>query len=94
MLQLLKAFARCKELGAVAQVHAENGDLIATVSASHCYNNGCLCVVCSNRVWGETWSLLTLCVCVVCSKSVKGDLVMTNYVCVACLQKSVGCLLC
>lgn len=31
--QLLKAFTRCKELGALAQVHAENGDLIAAVSS-------------------------------------------------------------
>ena len=30
-LQLLKAFMRCKELGALAQVHAENGDIIAAV---------------------------------------------------------------
>ena len=32
-LQLVKAFARCKELGALAQVHAENGDVIEAVSA-------------------------------------------------------------
>ena len=30
--QMLQAFARCKEIGALAQVHAENGDLIAVVS--------------------------------------------------------------
>jgi dihydropyrimidinase len=30
--ELLEVFARCKELGALAQVHAENGDLIATKS--------------------------------------------------------------
>ena len=30
--QLMQSFARCKELGALAQVHAENGDVIATVS--------------------------------------------------------------
>ena len=30
--KLLEVFARCKELGALAQVHAENGDIIATVS--------------------------------------------------------------
>ena len=29
--QLLEAFIRCKELGALAQVHAENGDVIAKV---------------------------------------------------------------
>ena len=33
-LQMLEAFARCKEIGALAQVHAENGDLIAVVSFS------------------------------------------------------------
>lgn len=27
--ELYEVFERCKELGAVAQVHAENGDLIA-----------------------------------------------------------------
>lgn len=32
-LQLYESFARCKELGALAQVHAENGDLIAAQSA-------------------------------------------------------------
>lgn len=32
--QMLQAFARCKEIGAIAQVHAENGDLIAVVSFS------------------------------------------------------------
>ena len=26
--ELLKIFARCKELGALAQVHAENGDMV------------------------------------------------------------------
>lgn len=30
--ELYEAFSCCKELGAVAQVHAENGDLIALVS--------------------------------------------------------------
>lgn len=29
--ELYSAFAQCKEVGAVAQVHAENGDLIAEV---------------------------------------------------------------
>lgn len=32
VVQLMKAFMRCKELGALAQVHAENGDVIAAVS--------------------------------------------------------------
>jgi len=31
--EMYHAFTRCKELGALAQVHAENGDLIAEVSS-------------------------------------------------------------
>lgn len=34
--ELYAAFSQCKEIGAVAQVHAENGDLIAKVSMSKC----------------------------------------------------------
>ena len=34
--ELYAAFSQCKEIGAIAQVHAENGDLIAEVSVREC----------------------------------------------------------
>lgn len=34
--ELYAAFSQCKEVGAIAQVHAENGDLIAEVSKRKC----------------------------------------------------------
>ena len=36
--ELFAAFTQCKEIGAVAQVHAENGDLIAEVCTIKCCN--------------------------------------------------------
>lgn len=35
--ELIQAFKECKELGAVAMVHAENGDIIAEVRCYGCY---------------------------------------------------------
>lgn len=42
--ELYAVFSRCKELGAIAQVHAENGDLIAEVS-QHRWNLGTIHVL-------------------------------------------------
>lgn len=36
--ELYAAFSQCREVGAIAQVHAENGDLIAEVSERKCDN--------------------------------------------------------
>jgi dihydropyrimidinase len=40
--ELFEAFERCKQLGAVAQVHAENGDIIKEVCITQ------LCSKCRN----------------------------------------------
>ena len=33
--EMYKVFERCKQLGALAQVHAENGNIIAEVHSRH-----------------------------------------------------------